>query len=541
MNLVRGLAAPSLLACACVVTLAQTPAGPLPMPRLQFFDNSGRPLAGGKVYTYTAGTSTPLVTYTSSTGATPNTNPVVLDAGGFGAIWVTSGTYKIVVTNAAGVQQWSADNVSNTGQVIAAGKGAGGFATLDSGGHLPASQLTTYSQGGTCAATRTISSKLQESVSMEDFAGADCGAKINAAYAALPSVGGFISVHGYCSFSTPINFGTGNKAVVLSGQGRGTNLTYTGTTGTALTLNNGNQFDFSGGIRDLVLSGPGNATGTVGVQLGGALGCVGCSLDHITIQGFGTGLLIGNNEWITRVEQSMIRDNGINLLSPTGLVSAAENIQMSHVVFADAPPPYTNSVWIQMGEFEFTDCSFDSAQLRIGNGTSSNGVVTIQGGHFENPNWVWDPANYDFVAVDAHVANHVRILTSHVEQDKPTGGPPRFLSFAGGKAVIRDLSSYTPAGSPMINLAVLGGSVNLSIYDYDDLACNMTGPLIGGSTTGFVINFAGACTGLSTPRNFVLKPGDTTGAAFFDAGGAHRGPKGGDPRSPAPPRTPTPP
>src|SRR3954451_11252477 len=242
MNLVRGLAAPSLLACACVVTLAQTPAGPLPMPRLQFFDASGRPLAGGKVYTYTAGTSTPLVTYTSSTGATPNTNPVVLDAGGFGAIWVTSGTYKIVVTNAAGVQQWSADNVSNTGQVIAAGKGAGGFATLDSGGHLPASQLTTYSQGGTGAATRTISTKLQESVSMEDFAGSDCGAKINAAYAALPAAGGRISVNSSCSFSTPINFATSNKQVILQGIGVGSTLTYTASSGTAISFNNGILF-----------------------------------------------------------------------------------------------------------------------------------------------------------------------------------------------------------------------------------------------------------------------------------------------------------
>src|SRR4051794_32233013 len=148
MNLVRGLAAPSLLACACVVTLAQTPAGPLPMPRLQFFDNSGRPLAGGKVYTYTAGTSTPLVTYTSSTAATPNTNPVILDAGGFGAIWVAAGTYKIVVTNAAGVQQWSADNVSNAGQGIAAGKSARGFATPDPGGQLPAPPPPTKKPSG---------------------------------------------------------------------------------------------------------------------------------------------------------------------------------------------------------------------------------------------------------------------------------------------------------------------------------------------------------------------------------------------------------
>src|SRR4051794_16572469 len=116
MFLSRGLAALSLLVCACVVTVAQTPAGLMPMPRLQFFDNSGRPLAGGKVYTYTAGTSTPLATHTDATGTVANTNPVILDAGGFASIWVKTGVYKIGGQNSSGVLQWTADSVANTGQ-----------------------------------------------------------------------------------------------------------------------------------------------------------------------------------------------------------------------------------------------------------------------------------------------------------------------------------------------------------------------------------------------------------------------------------------
>ena len=48
----------------------------------QFFTDSGDPLSGGKLFTYAAGTTTPLTTYTSSSGSTPNTNPIILNAAG---------------------------------------------------------------------------------------------------------------------------------------------------------------------------------------------------------------------------------------------------------------------------------------------------------------------------------------------------------------------------------------------------------------------------------------------------------------------------
>ena len=61
----------------------------------QFFDNSGVPLSGGKLYSYAAGTTTPVATYTSSNGLTAHSNPIVLDAAGRvpagGEIWLTDG------------------------------------------------------------------------------------------------------------------------------------------------------------------------------------------------------------------------------------------------------------------------------------------------------------------------------------------------------------------------------------------------------------------------------------------------------------------
>jgi hypothetical protein len=84
----------------------------LPPPRIQFLDNNGKPLAGGFVFTYLAGTSIQQATYTDSTGATLNPDPVVLDAGGFASIYLTNATsYRFVVQNSLGVQQYVADNV----------------------------------------------------------------------------------------------------------------------------------------------------------------------------------------------------------------------------------------------------------------------------------------------------------------------------------------------------------------------------------------------------------------------------------------------
>jgi hypothetical protein len=84
----------------------------LPFIRSQFFDANGNPLAGGTVGTFVAGTTTPQATYTDSTGATPNSNPVVLDSSGTAAIWlIQNAAYKFVIKNSGGVVIETIDNV----------------------------------------------------------------------------------------------------------------------------------------------------------------------------------------------------------------------------------------------------------------------------------------------------------------------------------------------------------------------------------------------------------------------------------------------
>lgn len=83
----------------------------------QFFDNSGAPLSGGKIYTYQAGTTTPLATYTSSAGNIAHTNPIVLDSAGRvpgGEIWVALQLYKFVLKTSADVTIATYDNVGSS-------------------------------------------------------------------------------------------------------------------------------------------------------------------------------------------------------------------------------------------------------------------------------------------------------------------------------------------------------------------------------------------------------------------------------------------
>lgn len=84
----------------------------------QFFNNNGAPLVGGLLYTYEAGTTTPLATYTSSSGGVSHTNPIVLDAAAkvpSGEIWLDySKKYKFVLKTSTGVLLNTYDNIGGS-------------------------------------------------------------------------------------------------------------------------------------------------------------------------------------------------------------------------------------------------------------------------------------------------------------------------------------------------------------------------------------------------------------------------------------------
>jgi hypothetical protein len=125
-----------------------------PQPKLQFLDNNGVPLSGGKVYTYAAGTTTPLTTYTDYTGNTANSNPVILDSRGECSIWLGTSSYKFKLTTSTDVEVWTVDNISV----------------------LTSSANITFIESGTGAVTETVQAKLRLGyVYPEDFGAAGDG------------------------------------------------------------------------------------------------------------------------------------------------------------------------------------------------------------------------------------------------------------------------------------------------------------------------------------------------------------------------------
>lgn len=89
----------------------------------QFFDRNGKPLSGGRLYTFEAGTRTSIVTYKTigaTTSANRNTNPIVLDSAGYANLVLEVGkSYRLVLTDRFGVviKEWDNVTASSSGEV----------------------------------------------------------------------------------------------------------------------------------------------------------------------------------------------------------------------------------------------------------------------------------------------------------------------------------------------------------------------------------------------------------------------------------------
>jgi len=139
----------------------------MPVPKQHYTGFGGHDLAGGKVYTYAAGTNNPKDTYTDQAGTIPQANPIVLNSRGepeSAIYW--NGAYKVEVKDDLGNLIYTVDNFVTDpygyGNILAT-------LALPTGSTLIGTQNTFPG-----AVARGLDDKLNDLISATD-AGADVG------------------------------------------------------------------------------------------------------------------------------------------------------------------------------------------------------------------------------------------------------------------------------------------------------------------------------------------------------------------------------
>ena len=85
----------------------------IPSPVFTGLDTNGDPVAGGKLHTYAAGTTTNQATYSDVNLTSANANPVVLDSAGRATLYIPAGArFKYVMKSSTDVTIWTADNIN---------------------------------------------------------------------------------------------------------------------------------------------------------------------------------------------------------------------------------------------------------------------------------------------------------------------------------------------------------------------------------------------------------------------------------------------
>ena len=355
-------------------------------PKMQFVDSNGAPLVGGKLYTYAAGTTTPLATYTDYGGGTPNANPVILNSRGEASVWLGTALYKMALYSATDVLIWTVDNI-------------GGVATLAALAALGGSALVGYLPAGTGAVATTVQDKLRESVSVKDFGAVGDGvtddtAAIQAAINANAASGGTIlfpaGTYKITSSLTWYNAVSANKpGISFIGEGRDSTILKSYIANGPLLDIRGTKSFASGGSGSLFF----NGGGIYGIQFDGT-NATGTS-DAIYVQGWQYAEIIdcyiyklprdGIRQWIDagfpnadyssssiNITDTWIWDCAGQGVNQTGAIGAW-SWQFNKILFGYCGMGAT----ITSAGNSFIDCSF------VGNGYSPAGGTRSGGSHLQ--------------------------------------------------------------------------------------------------------------------------------------------------------------
>ena len=139
----------------------------------QFFDDNGAPLTGGKVFTYAAGTTTPLATYTTSAGTVANTNPIILDAAGRtpNEVWLAVGTlYKFIVKTSTDVLVGTYDGLPSINDPYSINALLGSITGTNAIAAVATPAITAYAAGATYSFVAANTNTAAATISIDGLA-----------------------------------------------------------------------------------------------------------------------------------------------------------------------------------------------------------------------------------------------------------------------------------------------------------------------------------------------------------------------------------
>lgn len=239
----------------------------------QLFDNNGDPLAGGKIYVYRAGTTTPATTYIDPLGSNTNTNPIIANSSGrlVNEVWLDNSiSYKFVLKTANETLIGTYDNIPaapqppvvndagsllyEQGYQVNAGAftvgatylitaiGTTDFTAIGAAANVTGIHFIATGPGagtGTAKFSRYISARLQDTVTVKDFGAVGNGvaddtvaiqAALNSGAGAVYIPSGTYRVSTLSARANTLIYGNGNSSV-LAATGTGNILVITGVSG----------------------------------------------------------------------------------------------------------------------------------------------------------------------------------------------------------------------------------------------------------------------------------------------------------------------
>lgn len=521
----------------------------------QFFDNNGNILSGGMIYTYTTGTTTPQTTYTSSSGSTPHTNPIILDSAGRvpgGEIWLTDLLeYKFTIQDSASVLIATLNNIYGI---------ANNSALLDYEDLLASSAGASYIgylPAGASAVATTVQAKLRQTVNVKDFGAVgnnstdDYGA-IQAAINSLTATSGgivLIPPGNYRVNSTLVI----NTSVMLRGTGNGSCAINVGNNDISVLTINGGRFS---GAQNLFLVGYQNVAATsiavsVGVNIpalfrdcfiwGGkyAFGNEGVDgyYENIDFAGAGLGgnIISTGANWYVRckIDQNVVA-------SATGFFqqAGAGTVKENHFTQCDFSGTYTNSIQINdsvaNSYMNFVQCVFSKPCIlqvakwvsfnscEFGGGSSqfqiagTVGVVSISNSYAFAATAAPTGAQVMKISNNYNIANSVSADAGFLTYDLSTASGTVVVTGVGfTPKLINFFSSATPAASWGVDdgitprvmfvydngvVGAYGSSTNASITIFTSAGNLVQGRVSVFGTDGFTITFTktGSPTGTAT-------------------------------------------